>query len=277
MSSSPEVDYEVVHYHHYRPPGVLKILESGNSAFIGEVDDFTVLKYPLEPGDDLASLEHEHQLLKIVGPHERIIALAKQGFTNDGLYLERASNGALQNFISGAKHHEISIQQRIAWCLEITEAVAYTHNKNVIHCDINPTNILLDEKLHIKLADFQGCLVDDTGQVLLHALVGEPCRYFCPREDDLDVSVKTDLFALGSTIHFILTGDEVASDIIAGEEQWNEKVRDRFASGTFPDHLHACTSITQKCWNQQYLSAEEVLQDIKEVEHVYGSDTTRNN
>ncbi|KAL5333747.1 hypothetical protein BJX70DRAFT_380188 [Aspergillus crustosus] len=47
----------------------------------------------------------------------------------------------------------------------------------VIHCDIQPTNLLLDEGLHIKLSDFQGKQLSGDGKVLLDGLSGEPIRF----------------------------------------------------------------------------------------------------
>lgn len=37
---------------------------------------------------------------------------------------------------------------------ELVLAVEYLHSKNIIHRDLKPANILLDDKGHIKLADF---------------------------------------------------------------------------------------------------------------------------
>ncbi|KAM3426053.1 hypothetical protein MY4824_010113 [Beauveria thailandica] len=265
--SSTRPELEVVEYHHYFPHGVYRILASGTSAFIGQVDDSTVLKYPLERFGDASRLEHEHQLLHIVGHHDRIIA--QKGLTGDGLYLEYAANGSILDFLLEPEHATITLQQRVTWCREVVEAVVHVHSKRVIHCDINPTNILLDENLDIKLADFQGCHVAENGELLLPALVGEPCRYFCPREDEFEANQETDLFALGSTIHFIVTGEEVFSDIIPGEYGWDDKVKSRFASGAFPNDKHACSSITRKCWTRHYNSASEVLQDIRQVEQLH--------
>ncbi|KAJ6438870.1 ABC transporter CDR4 [Purpureocillium lavendulum] len=214
----------VIKYHHYNPPGVRRVLASGTSAFIGEVDGKTILKYPLERGGDLSSLEHEHRLLQIVGPHQRSISIAKQGLTGDRLYLERASEGSLLDVINDSSNMKsVSLDTRLAWCLELVEAVAYVHSKNVIHCDINPAKVLLDNQLHIKLADFQGCHVADDGEYLMRALGAEPCRYFCPRNDDVDGTQTTDIFALGSTIHFIMTGEEPFSDIVAGARGWDDR------------------------------------------------------
>ncbi len=40
-------DADAVIYRHYHPPGVKRVIASGSSAFIGEVDESTVLKYLL--------------------------------------------------------------------------------------------------------------------------------------------------------------------------------------------------------------------------------------
>ena len=37
---------------------------------------------------------------------------------------------------------------------QLVAAVAYLHNKKVIHCDLKPQNILLDADSNIKIADF---------------------------------------------------------------------------------------------------------------------------
>ncbi|KAM0440034.1 hypothetical protein ACHAPT_001136 [Fusarium lateritium] len=259
-----EADYEVVKYHHYCPPGVQRVLASGTSAFIGEVNNSTILKYPMEPGGDMTRLVLEHEILMIVGQHPGIIA--DKGFTEAGLYLERATNGTILEYLTDPDHASPSLQQRIVWCRQITEAVRHIHAKRVIHCDIQPTNILVDEELHLKLADFQGRHLSEDGEVVFDGWSSEPCRYFCPRDDECEASFSTDLFALGSTIYFIMMGHEVFPDIAYGEAGWDEKVRSRFSAGIFPEDSHACVHITQRCWRQQYSSADEVLKDMRIIE-----------
>lgn len=262
--SAAEENREVVEYHYYCPPGVQKVLACGSSAFIGEVNDSTILKYPLEPAGDMTRLELEHNILTIVGQHPGIIA--HKGFTEAGLYLERAANGTILEYLADSDQSSPSLQQRVVWCRQIIEAVQHIHTKRVLHCDIQPTNVLVDKDLHLKLADFQGRYLSEDGKVIFDGWSGEPCRYFCPRDDEFDASVKTDLFALGSTVYFIMTGHEVFPDAAYGEAGWDEKVRSRFSAGIFPDDSHACAHITQKCWVQQYSSANEVLQDIRIIE-----------
>lgn len=251
-------------YQHYCPPGVKRVLASGSSAFIGEVDDSTVFKYPLVPGGDMTRLEIESKLLSIIGPHKRIIRL--KSFSDTGLYLERARNGSLANYMLESGQPAPSVKQRLAWCRETAEAVAWTHARRVLHCDIQPTNLLLDQDLHVKLSDFQGRQLSENGEVLLDGWSSEPCRFSCPRDDPFDADVRTDIFALGCTIYFIMMGHAVFPDIVDGEDRWYEKVRDRFASQQFPQDQHACNVVTLKCWQKEYESAQEVVRDIESLE-----------
>ncbi|KAL2169439.1 hypothetical protein VTG60DRAFT_6068 [Thermothelomyces hinnuleus] len=251
-------------YDAYCPPGVKRVLAVGGSAFIGEVDDSTVFKYTLVPGGDMTRLEVERKLLQIIPPHERIIAL--KGFTDTGIYLERATNGTVAEYMLESGKPPPSVKQRLAWCREAAEGVAWIHAQRVLHCDIQPTNLLLDTDLHIKLSDFQGRFLSEDGKVLLDGWSAEPCRFSCPRNDPFSADVKTDLFALGCTIYFIMMGHAVFPDIVDGEEGWYENVRDRFLKGLFPQDKHACSAVTLKCWQQRYESAEEVVRDLESIE-----------
>ncbi|KAI9703301.1 MAG: hypothetical protein M1836_007867 [Candelina mexicana] len=258
-----DTEPNVTIYQYYCPPGVKRVLASGSSAFIGEVDDSTVLKYPLAPGGEMTRLQVEGKLLKIIGRNERIIGLKASSET--GLYLERALNGNLADYMLDSDRFP-SLKQRLTWCREAAEAVAWIHARRVLHCDIQPTNLLLDKELHIKLSDFQGKRLSENGEVLLDGWSSEPCRFYCPRDDPFDANIKTDIFALGCTIYFIIMGHAVFPNIIDGEDRWHEKVEHRFMSRQFPQDQHVCSAITLKCWQKEYVGAQEVVRDFESLE-----------
>jgi len=276
MSEDEEMD--VLVYHQYYPSGVKQVLASGTSAFIGEVDESTIFKYPLiAEGEklDMSRIETEKRLLEIVGPHERIIAL--KGSNDAGLFLERAVNGNVYNYLSNSAP-TLSIQQRLCWCQETAEAVGHVHSRRVLHCDIQPQNLVLDDKLHLKLCDFQGKHLAEDGTVLLDGGSAEPCRFHCPRGDDAwHADIKTDLFALGCTIYFFMMGHPVFPDIADGSDEWHERVEKRFADKQFPQDVHACSTITSKCWLLEYESAEEVLRDVEAVRKKFNNAEIINN
>ncbi|KAL2863690.1 uncharacterized protein BJX67DRAFT_390361 [Aspergillus lucknowensis] len=182
------------------------------------------MKYPLAPGGDMSRLEVEKKLLEIIGPHERIIRL--KGLSDDGIYLERAINGTLADYLLESDNLPPSTLQRVSWWKQLSK----------------------------------------DGTVLLDGLSGEPSRLYCPRADPFDADIKTDLFALGCTIYMILMGHPVFPDIIDGEDGWYEEVRERFGKQHFPRDLHACSHITLKCWMKEYQSAEELVQDLELIE-----------
>lgn len=138
--------------------------------------------------------------------------------------------------------------------------------------DIRPTNILLDENFDIKLADIQGVLVSSDGNVILDGQARESSMYFMPRERDY-LEPRTDLFAFGSTIHFIMTGQVVFPDLVPTEhldfeedDRRDEEIHRRFVDGEFPQTSHMCTMVVQRCWRGEYTSADEPLRDLKLLE-----------
>ncbi|KAK3305952.1 kinase-like domain-containing protein [Chaetomium strumarium] len=237
----------VRHYYQYSPPGVKRVIKSGSSAWIGEVDDSAVLKYPLAASENLELLEAERKMLEAIPPHKNILGF--KGSTDAGIYLERAPNGTVAEYILDSGK-PLSLQQRLAWCRETAEA---------------PTNLLLDKDLHVKLSDFQGKLLAEDGTVLVDGRSMEPYRFSLPR-DDFRADVKTDLFALGCTIYFILLGHTIFPDIDDRDDEAYAKVEERLAKKEWPRVHQVCSAVTLKCWEQQYESAADVVRDLEAIE-----------
>lgn len=152
------------------------------------------------------------------------------------------------------------LDQRLQWCKQAAEAVEHLHRKRIIYGDINPRNLLLDQNLNVKLADFQGMYKSFDRSVLLDGLSRECTKSFLPRTNGDHADIKTDHFALGSAIYFIMMGHEVFPELDSEDD--DEEVEQRFRNGQFPIDPQACAMITRKCWTQQYDSSQEVVKDI---------------
>ena len=90
----------------------------------------------------------------------------------------------------------------------IAQALQHAHERGVLHRDIKPSNIMLTPEGRALLLDFGLARTAGASQ-LTHAgnLVGTPA-YMSPeqlRGDVDDVDVRTDVYALGVTLHELLT------------------------------------------------------------------------
>ncbi len=94
--------------------------------------------------------------------HPRIVKTYEHGWTVDNeifLVMEFVEGVSLSFLIDTQNEH--MQQGRLRFMIELGEAIEHFHSKNLIHRDICPRNILLDETYHIKLIDF-GLVVPNT-------------------------------------------------------------------------------------------------------------------
>ncbi|CAN1158030.1 G-type lectin S-receptor-like serine/threonine-protein kinase LECRK1 [Linum perenne] len=90
--------------------------------------------------------------------HKNLVKLV--GFCNEGqhriLVYEFMSNGSLANLLFG-DHSRPSWYTRVEIAYAVARGLVYLHDEcsnQIIHCDIKPQNVLLDESLTAKISDF---------------------------------------------------------------------------------------------------------------------------
>lgn len=238
------------------PDGVRHIITTGGSHYIGFVDDSTILKYPHFKGKDTEGLEAESKILQHLGKHDRIITF--KGQHEDGVLLEYAPNGTPEAHL---RKTDLSVKERIRLARETAEGVSYAHTKNVLICDIHVRNCLLDAGFHVKLCDFQGRLLSPDGKVLVSGGASENAESFKPRCDRFHADVKTDIFALGSTIYYIMTGHRVYPEYHTIDDE--VKFEELYRKGEFPLlDVSRGGKVVQNCWRGIYNSAEEAAGDL---------------
>jgi serine/threonine protein kinase len=164
------------------------------------------------------------------------------------------------------KIHNPTTLQRLKWSQQAAEGVAHIHASAVLHCDISTNNLLLDKDLNIKLADFQGRLLALDGSVLLDGRSSENVKSSMPRSDPNHADQKTDIFALGSAIYYIMQGHEPFPELNSLNDNDESEIIARYTSGRFPPlSSHLGGNIVYGCWSGRYESAIEVVKDLKRI------------
>ena len=117
-------------------------------------------------------------------------------------YVEGETLRSILNRVKG-----VSVQQGLAWSLEIGEALGAAHDKKIVHRDLKPENIMIDRTGHVKVMDFGIARSLDTGESsALGTVIGTP-HYMSPEQAmGKAVAPTSDIYSLGLILYEIFTG-----------------------------------------------------------------------
>jgi len=113
--------------------------------------------------------------------------------------------------------HRLGLASRLGLIIAICDAVAYAHRQLVVHCDLKPSNVLVDRQGNPRLLDFGiARLIDvrtDGSQATQTQLRALTPGYAAPEQlAGMPVGVATDVYALGVMLHELLTGRRPYAD-----------------------------------------------------------------
>lgn len=145
--------------------------------------------------------------------HSAIVQFLHFGFADGHPYLamELCGGDSLASVIN--EHHEVPWQMAVRVAALVAEALHYAHELGVIHRDLSPHNILVQEDigdLNIKLIDFGLARISrddcETTITCTGALVGS-VLYMSPEQCRGDRACpKSDIYSLGCILYHMLSG-----------------------------------------------------------------------
>ncbi|KAI9125924.1 hypothetical protein K1719_003342 [Acacia pycnantha] len=156
--------------------------------------------------------------------HRNLVQLI--GYCIDGsrklLVYEYMSNGSLADFLFKAEMH-LSWKQRVKIALDVARGILYLHEECkvcIVHCNIKPHNILLDEMWTAKISDFGFARLSIQEYSRIRSSNELASGYVAPeRQTDASTSIKVDIYSYGVVLLEIICCRRNIDVNVATEEE----------------------------------------------------------
>jgi serine/threonine-protein kinase len=248
---------------------VLHFLAEGGmgTTWIGEdmrSGDLVVAKEPKITGEpqkdqlNIQKLEIEADILKIL-EHKRIVKFRDYFVVKNlpVLFTAFAKGDLLE---VAAAREPMDEESATRYTGELLDAVGYIHSLNIIHRDIRPKNLLLDvNHRDLTLIDF------GTAKLYYHQIdtpeaIISPGGYSPPEHYKLGYSPQGDIWSVGGTLFFLLTGQHPML-ALGGYPQNSQPADPRKLRPQLSDHIsNVVLKAMQADPSKRFLNAIEMRQ-----------------
>lgn len=161
---------------------------------------------PHAAGPSFIERFHREQHILSSLDHQNITRMLDAGMSNAGqpyLVMEYIDGVHLDEFCD---QRQLGIRERIELFLQICDAVAYAHRNLIVHLDLKPSNILVNEEGVVKLLDFGTSKLIQPETMLTTTVLATPA-YASPEQlRNEPVTTACDIYSLGAILFDLLAG-----------------------------------------------------------------------
>nr|BET03927.1 Rmg8 protein splicing variant 1 [Triticum aestivum] len=186
------------------------------------------------------------------------------------LCFEYIPKGGLDKYISNANREWGTCYKIIK---AICEGLQYLHDNHIIHLDLKPANILLDDNMEPKIADFglSRCFDENQSRDITKTILGT-MGYLAPEVREGGVIARSaDLYSLGVIILEILTGQKGYQDIGEVLRSWSDRL-ERSQRDTLCEQIQVCYETALECRDfnpkKRPASARDIIGRLHKMEGI---------
>lgn len=157
----------------------------------------------------IARLEHEKNILQVTHSIDGRYLDFIQHENRKTVVFNDEGEETLANYLN---NKNLSLQEILVISIHLVDILGQIHQLGIIHKDIKPENILMDPKtFDIKIIDFgiASQLSQETQEVKNPNVLEGSISYIAPEQTgrmNRPIDYRSDFYALGITLYFILTG-----------------------------------------------------------------------
>jgi beta-lactam-binding protein with PASTA domain len=204
--------------------------------------------------------------------HPNIVSIFDRGEAEDGTYyiaMEYLPGGTLKDRI--LNRGALPPRTAAAVALQIVEALRAAHERDVVHRDIKPHNILITETGDVKVTDFGIARAASSSSMTRTGHILGTAHYISPEQAMGEpVGPASDLYSLGIVLYEMLTGElpfDADTPLGIAMKHVNGHLRPPQTVNTaVPDGINAVTvRLLAKHPEDRYTSDAELIEDLERV------------
>jgi serine/threonine protein kinase len=162
---------------------------------------------------DPQGTEREAKALGRIGSHPNIVSLYEYELDRDGsveyMIFEYLGGGTLTEYLQTAGQQSLDDVLRLG--RQLCRGLSHLHKHGLIHRDVSPDNVWLDERHVAHLGDFDSAIPISGVNALLPITTGS---FAAPEEHKgRSLDVRSDLFSLGGVLYVIATRERRPGDL----------------------------------------------------------------